>query len=70
MTKPIEMSFGLWTGWAKEPCITWMYIGANYIANAIEPFMCGGDGCGLFVTLLCPHVLLCWCAVRFYGYGE
>jgi len=43
--EPIEMPFGMWTrveGWGAH----W-----RNLANAIEPFMCGGDA-AFFVKLL------------------
>jgi len=43
--EPIEMSFGVWTRWAKEACVSWGGTGAHwrYLANTIESSMCDGD---------------------------
>jgi len=54
--EPFEMPFGLWTrmGLTKEGCIMW---GAywRHLANTVEPSICCGDACGLFVKLLWPR---------------
>jgi len=48
--EPIEMPFGIWTGWAQEACIRWS-AHRRHLANTTEPSMCGADAVCCQITL-------------------